>query len=75
MLCLRFIVLIIEHATCHQPQADTNHYQELIAGVTSNESSGAIPPNREDPYHMTTDEISAIRNVCCTACHHISYNR
>ena len=63
LLCPRFIVLIIEHATCHQPQADTNHYQVLIPGVgSSNESQ----PNREDPYHVTADEISAIRNVCCT---------
>ena len=74
LLCPRFIVLLIGRATCHQPQADTNDYQELVAGVTSNGSSEAAPPNREDPYHVTADEISAIRNVCCTACHHISYN-
>ena len=64
MLCPRFIALIIEHATCHRTQADTNHYQVLIPGVTSNGSSEATPPNRENPYHVTGDEISAIRNVC-----------
>ena len=59
--------MIIERADCHQPQADTNHYQQvLVAGVTSNGSSEAAQPNREDPYRVTTDEISAIRNVCCT---------
>ena len=52
LLCPRFIVLIIELADCHQPQAETNHYQELIPGVT------------EDPYHVTVDVISAIKNVC-----------
>lgn len=67
MLCPRFIVLIIEHAGCHQTQADTNHYQELFSGVTSNGSSEAAQPNREDPYHVTTDVISAIRSVCCIA--------
>ena len=52
--------MIIEHADCHQPQADTNHYQELIPGVTSNGSSEAAQPNGEDPYHVSADEISAI---------------
>ena len=52
---------MIEHATCHQPQAATNYYQQLIVGVGSSNGS---QPNREDPYHVTTDEIAAIRNVC-----------
>ena len=57
MLYPRFIVLIIEHATCHKPQAETNDYQELII------VSEAASSNREDPYHMTADVIFAIRKV------------
>ena len=67
-LCLWCYIVFIEHATCRQPEAATNDCQEVfVAGVTSNGSSETTPPNREDSYQVTTDIISAIRNVCCTA--------
>ena len=56
--------MIIEHATCHKPQAETHDYQELIiVGATSNGSSEAAQPNLNHPYHVSADEISANRNV------------
>ena len=35
-----------------------------LTPITTYDSS---EPNLENPYHVTADEISAIRNVCCTA--------
>ena len=35
----------------------------LLAPITTDDSN---EPNLENPYHVTADEISAIRNVCCT---------
>ena len=58
LLCPRFIVLIIEHADCHNAQANNN--KSLSSTGTTDESS---EPNLENPYHVTADEISAIRNV------------
>ena len=67
----------IGHASCHQQQPETNDY-ELAAAVTFNRSSEAASRNVEDPYHVTTDEVSAIRNVCVLHDHtvgpHHSYN-
>ena len=45
---------------------------QLTDAVTSNRSSEAASPNVEDPYHVTTDEVSAIRNVCVLHDHTIA---
>ena len=66
LLCPGLIVLIIELAGCHQPQANNNNYEEfaLVCATpittATIDISEATPPNRENPYHVTAD---AIRNV------------
>lgn len=44
----------IEIAGCHQTQAVMSDYQDLPVGQQK----------KEDPYHVSTDELLAIRNVC-----------
>ena len=57
-------MIIIEIATCQQPQAETNQYQdvhELINEVPINTSSVQLthdrPIDEENPYHVTRSEV------------------
>ena len=58
----------VEFAGCHQPQAMMSHYQEILIGPVaidmSNDERSEVPTsapvqqNREDPYHVSTDELN-----------------
>ena len=54
-------MIIIEIATCQQPQAETNQYQEvheLMNEVPIARSSVLyIPIHEENPYHVTRNEV------------------
>ncbi|XP_019857013.1 PREDICTED: uncharacterized protein LOC109585387 [Amphimedon queenslandica] len=66
------VTLNAEIAACHQPQAEMSHYQEIPIGTVSidvsndERSSGPtsepVQGNIVDPYHVSSDELLAIRN-------------
>ncbi|XP_019856783.1 PREDICTED: uncharacterized protein LOC109585230, partial [Amphimedon queenslandica] len=66
------VILTSEIAICHQPQAEMSHYQEIPIGTVSidvsndERSSGPtsepVQGNIVDPYHVSSDELLAIRN-------------
>ena len=68
LLCPRFIVLIIEHADCHQALANNNKCKKITSHVhvtpTPTGITSLLTPSTslEDPHHVTNDVIAAIRN-------------
>lgn len=88
LLCPRFIILILEHADCHQLQANNNNHEEFalvrvtpITTATIGITSSLLTPITTDgssevtpPMRENPYSVTAdtIRNVCYCVAENIS---